>query len=193
MITPHAIRVNTPPRAHPGPVDITLVHKAKQYCKTAPERFTYLSLSEPNIDNGFMRLSRLMPRHAGDPDKLPKELILKRAADLAEVFYNSMPRQTPALASFNAYTAGELSYQTSIPQENLIPLSIDYTRAQASSVSPSRSYGSNASTPQSSSNGSTYTGAAVHATMNDTRTGFVSSAPNPGTQAGTFFNGEFHY
>ena len=32
-----------------------------------------------------------MPRHPGDPEKLPKEIVLKRAADLAEALY-SMPR-----------------------------------------------------------------------------------------------------
>jgi hypothetical protein len=30
-------------------------------------------------------LQKLIPRHPGDPDKLPKEIILKRAADIAEV------------------------------------------------------------------------------------------------------------
>jgi hypothetical protein len=52
-------------------------------------RFT--ALSEPTIDYGFQRLQKLIPRHPGDPEKLPKEIILKRAADLAEALY-SMPR-----------------------------------------------------------------------------------------------------
>lgn len=72
------------------------------------------ALNEPTIDNGFTRLSKLIPRHPGDPDKLSKvtcvqlvpfftcvcclqEIILKRAADLAEVFYSGMPRNTPSL------------------------------------------------------------------------------------------------
>lgn len=49
------------------------------------------ALNEPTIDYGFQRLQKLVPRHPGDPEKLPKEIILKRAADLAEVLY-SMPR-----------------------------------------------------------------------------------------------------
>lgn len=49
------------------------------------------ALNEPTIDYGFQRLQKLIPRHPGDPDKLPKEIILKRAADLAEALY-SMPR-----------------------------------------------------------------------------------------------------
>jgi hypothetical protein len=49
------------------------------------------ALSEPTIDYGFQRLQKLIPRHPGDPEKLPKEIILKRAADLAEALY-SMPR-----------------------------------------------------------------------------------------------------
>lgn len=50
-----------------------------------------LALTEPTIDYGFQRLQKLIPRHPGDPEKLPKEIILKRAADLAEALY-SMPR-----------------------------------------------------------------------------------------------------
>lgn len=119
MITPHAIRVQTPPRHIPGVVEVTLSYKSKQFCKGSPGRFVYvceystrdnmeqsqpwkkkinitnpfpsLALSEPTIDYGFQRLQKLIPRHPGDPEKLPKEIILKRAADLAEALY-SMPR-----------------------------------------------------------------------------------------------------
>ena len=44
-------------------------------------------MSEPTIDYGFQRLGKLVPRHPGDPEKLPKEIVLKRAADLAEALY----------------------------------------------------------------------------------------------------------
>ena len=50
-------------------------------------------MSEPTIAYGFERLQKLIPRHPGDPEKLPKEIILKRAADLAEALY-SMPRSS---------------------------------------------------------------------------------------------------
>ncbi|XP_011499723.1 PREDICTED: transcription factor collier [Ceratosolen solmsi marchali] len=95
LITPHAIRVQTPPRQIPGVVEVILSYKGKQFCKGAPGRFVYVSLSEPTIAYGFERLQKLIPRHPGDPDKLPKEIILKRAADLAEALY-SMPRTTNA-------------------------------------------------------------------------------------------------
>jgi len=49
------------------------------------------ALDEPTLDYGFQRLQKLIPRHPGDPDKLPKEIVLKRAADLAEALY-SMPK-----------------------------------------------------------------------------------------------------
>lgn len=49
------------------------------------------ALNEPTIDYGFQRLQKLIPRHPGDPEKLQKEIILKRAADLVEALY-SMPR-----------------------------------------------------------------------------------------------------
>ena len=47
----------------------------------------FAALSEPTIDYGFQRLGKLVPRHPGDPEKLPKEIVLKRAADLAEALY----------------------------------------------------------------------------------------------------------
>ncbi|XP_022906624.1 transcription factor collier isoform X6 [Onthophagus taurus] len=123
LITPHAIRVQTPPRHIPGVVEVTLSYKSKQFCKGAPGRFVYVSaLNEPTIDYGFQRLQKLIPRHPGDPEKLPKEIILKRAADLAEALY-TMPRnnqlslaapRSPTMAnnamttSFNTYT-GQLA------------------------------------------------------------------------------------
>ena len=65
----------------------------------------YLALTEPNIDYGFHRLGKLVPRHPGDPEKLPKEIVLKRAADLAEALY-SMPRNNASqLASLSAAAA----------------------------------------------------------------------------------------
>jgi len=122
LITSHAIRVQTPPRHIPGVVEVTLSYKSKMFCKGAPGRYVYVSLSEPTIDYGFQRLGKLVPRHPGDPEKLPKEIVLKRAADLAEALY-SMPRnnqlglaspRSPPVApanmgSFSNYTAGQLA------------------------------------------------------------------------------------
>jgi len=34
------------------------------------------ALNEPTIDYGFQRLQKLIPRHPGDPEKLPKVLVL---------------------------------------------------------------------------------------------------------------------
>ncbi|KAM6951608.1 transcription factor COE3a [Aplochiton taeniatus] len=101
LITPHAIRVQTPPRHIPGVVEVTLSYKSKQFCKGAPGRFVYTALNEPTIDYGFQRLQKVIPRHPGDPERLPKEIILKRAADIAEALY-SVPRnhnQIPPLGN----------------------------------------------------------------------------------------------
>ncbi|KAF7239247.1 Transcription factor COE3, partial [Varanus komodoensis] len=208
LITPHAIRVQTPPRHIPGVVEVTLSYKSKQFCKGAPGRFVYTvnfcssktkktgiqdvifstlspiralrlysksiqqregvekeggksllnqifeilisqaseflidemhlvetvddkvlskapsliihevtnrlkhnseyfsALNEPTIDYGFQRLQKVIPRHPGDPERLPKEIILKRAADIAEALY-SVPRnhnQIPTLANTPAHT-----------------------------------------------------------------------------------------
>ncbi|UXI20169.1 lysine-specific histone demethylase 1A [Sarcoptes scabiei] len=114
LLTSHAIRIQTPPRNVPGVVEVTLSYKSKQFCKNAPGRFIYVSINEPTIDHGFTRLSKLIPRHPGDPEKLPKEIILKRAADLAEALYRNTPSLPPprspasmaaAMSGFNAYAA----------------------------------------------------------------------------------------
>jgi len=34
--------------------------------------FCIAALTEPNIDYGFQRLMKLVPRHPGDPERLPK-------------------------------------------------------------------------------------------------------------------------
>ncbi|XP_021563324.1 transcription factor COE4, partial [Carlito syrichta] len=69
LITPHAIRVQTPPRHIPGVVEVTLSYKSKQFCKGAPGRFVYTALNEPTIDYGFQRLQKVIPRHPGDPER----------------------------------------------------------------------------------------------------------------------------
>ncbi|XP_015769920.1 PREDICTED: transcription factor COE2-like, partial [Acropora digitifera] len=102
FITPHAIRVQAPPRPFPSTVEVTLMYRNKQFCKTAPGRFIYSALCEPTIDYGFQRLAKLIPRHPGDPEKLPKEIILKRAADLLEAVCFNIPR-TPTQIHTSQY------------------------------------------------------------------------------------------
>ncbi|XP_067223468.1 transcription factor COE1 [Chanodichthys erythropterus] len=87
LITPHAIRVQTPPHHIPGVVEVTLSYKSKQFCRGPPGRFIYTALNEPTIDYGFQRLQKVIPHHPGDVERLPKEVLLKRAADLIETFY----------------------------------------------------------------------------------------------------------
>ncbi|GAA6095894.1 transcription factor COE1-like [Tachysurus ichikawai] len=48
LITPHAIRVQTPPRHIPGVVEVTLSYKSKQFCKGAPGRFVYTGETRAN-------------------------------------------------------------------------------------------------------------------------------------------------
>ena len=110
--------------------------------------FTFPALNEPSIDYGFSRLSKLVPRHPGDPERLPKEVVLKRAADLAEALY-AMPRgglggrpdsysnYTSQLASLGHDNTGV--YDT-VPET-------EYNRQQNSSP---RSYTDTPSTPVSS-------------------------------------------
>ena len=106
------------------------------------------ALQEPSIDYGFSRLSKLVPRHPGDPERLPKEVVLKRAADLAEALY-AMPRGAAGLAgrpeSYSNYT----SQLAAIGHEGYGESGVgdEYSRAQNSSP---RSYGEAPPTPVSS-------------------------------------------
>ncbi|CAH8540321.1 unnamed protein product [Schistosoma haematobium] len=92
LITPHALRVSTPPRHLSGVVEVTLAFKNKTFCKNNPGRFAYIAMTDPTIEYGFQRLCKIIPRHPGDPERLPREIILKRAADLAEALY-TMPNR----------------------------------------------------------------------------------------------------
>ncbi|XP_072307554.1 transcription factor COE1-like [Eucyclogobius newberryi] len=119
LITPHAIRVQTPPRHIPGVVEVTLSYKSKQFCKGAPGRFVYTALNEPTIDYGFQRLQKVIPRHPGDPERLPKEVLLKRAADLVEALYG-MPHNNQELILKRAADLTEALY--SVPRgHNQLP------------------------------------------------------------------------
>ncbi|XP_059377567.1 transcription factor COE1-A-like isoform X1 [Carassius carassius] len=109
LITPHAIRVQTPPRHIPGVVEVTLSYKSKQFCKGTPGRFIYTALNEPTIDYGFQRLQKVIPRHPGDPERLPKEVILKRAADLVEALYG-MPHNNQEIILKRAADITEALY-----------------------------------------------------------------------------------
>uniref|UniRef100_A0A8C7ZB24 EBF transcription factor 2 n=1 Tax=Oryzias sinensis TaxID=183150 RepID=A0A8C7ZB24_9TELE len=157
LITPHAIRVQTPPRHIPGVVEVTLSYKSKQFCKGAPGRFIYTALNEPTIDYGFQRLQKVIPRHPGDPEKLAKDMLLKRAADIAEALY-SVPRphsQLQALPSSPAH--GSVMGLGSYPSQLGVSIGEPGQSSQGyirnpSSLSP-RGYPS-ASTPQQSSYGS---------------------------------------
>ena len=112
QITPHAIKVQVPPRHIAGVVEVTLSYKQKQFCKGAPGRFVYVSLSEPSIDQGFQRLCKLVPRYNGDQDKLAKESILKRAADLIEAMYatTAMTQRSSSLQTHRPPTTSLTSF-----------------------------------------------------------------------------------
>ncbi|XP_061561773.1 transcription factor COE3-like [Phycodurus eques] len=115
LITPHAIRVQTPPRHIPGVVEVTLSYKSKHFCKGAPGRFIYTALNEPTIDYGFQRLQKVIPRHPGDPERLPKEVLLKRAADMVEALY-AMPHSNQEMILKRASDIAEALY--SVPRNH---------------------------------------------------------------------------
>ncbi|KTG34956.1 hypothetical protein cypCar_00043491, partial [Cyprinus carpio] len=57
LITPHAIRVQTPPRHIPGVVEVTLSYKSKQFCKGTPGRFIYTECEQPRGDPSMVKSS----------------------------------------------------------------------------------------------------------------------------------------
>ncbi|XP_075772192.1 transcription factor COE4 isoform X1 [Pelodiscus sinensis] len=128
LITPHAIRVQTPPRHIPGVVEVTLSYKSKQFCKGAPGRFVYTALNEPTIDYGFQRLQKVIPRHPGDPERLPKEVLLKRAADLVEALYG-MPHSNQDIILKRAADIAEALYSVPRPPSQLASLAGNHAHA----------------------------------------------------------------
>ncbi|XP_039767663.1 transcription factor COE4 [Ornithorhynchus anatinus] len=136
LITPHAIRVQTPPRHIPGVVEVTLSYKSKQFCKGAPGRFVYTALNEPTIDYGFQRLQKVIPRHPGDPERLPKELLLKRAADLVEALYG-MPHNNQDLILKRAAGIAEALYSLPRPPSQLGALASGHPHAAMAGVAGS--------------------------------------------------------
>ena len=73
---------------------------------------SFAAMTEPDLDYGFARLNKLI-RHPGDPEKLPKEIVLKRAADLAEAVY-AMPQR----GRLGGLDTGYSGYPT-LPQSHL--------------------------------------------------------------------------
>jgi len=82
-----ALRVIVPPHPMPGMVEVVLAFNSRPIFHGPPGCFMYSSLSDPTIDYGFQRLDKLLPRAPNDPEKMPKEIILKRAADMVESIY----------------------------------------------------------------------------------------------------------
>ncbi|KAM3869158.1 transcription factor COE1-like [Diretmus argenteus] len=170
LITPHAIRVQTPPRHIPGVVEVTLSYKSKQFCKGTPGRFIYTDTIQASV-------AHLVERISCKP--FAQEIILKRAADIAEALY-SVPRGHTQLSGsthtgmmgVNSFT-GQLSVNVSEPSQ----ANQGFVRS-SSSASPHGYVPS--STPQQTS----YT--SVTSTMNGyaNNTGMTNLGGSP-----TFLNG----
>lgn len=86
FLSPHAIAVRAPQSPRPGEVDITLVYKGSQFCINNPGKFVYITPDENTFDHNFARIERLLRIHE-DSDNIPKEILLRRAADSLEAFY----------------------------------------------------------------------------------------------------------
>ncbi|KAB0347373.1 hypothetical protein FD754_012230, partial [Muntiacus muntjak] len=185
LITPHAIRVQTPPRHIPGVVEVTLSYKSKQFCKGAPGRFVYTALLLFLQEVLLKRAADLVEALYGMPHN-NQEIILKRAADIAEALY-SVPRnhnQIPTLGNTPAHTGmmGVNSFSSqlavNVSETSQANDQVGYSR-NTSSVSP-RGYAPS-STPQQS-NYST-----VSTSMNGYGSGAMANLGVPGSPG--FLNG----
>uniref|UniRef100_A0A2K6D6M2 EBF transcription factor 3 n=1 Tax=Macaca nemestrina TaxID=9545 RepID=A0A2K6D6M2_MACNE len=185
LITPHAIRVQTPPRHIPGVVEVTLSYKSKQFCKGAPGRFVYTGefiapASRPPPHQ------EVLVRAREDCTERVGEIILKRAADIAEALY-SVPRnhnQIPTLGNTPAHTGmmGVNSFSSqlavNVSETSQANDQVGYSR-NTSSVSP-RGYVPS-STPQQSNYNT------VSTSMNGYGSGAMANLGVPGSPG--FLNG----
>lgn len=156
LITPHAIKIQLPPR-HAGPCDVTLSFKGKQFSRDMPSRFVYNTLNETSIEYGYQRLQKFVTRYPGDPERLAKETLIKRAADLLEQWYHSMSGNPHhfALPTPPSDHEGENSYNNGYTN------TFDaYSRGQSTSAmsSPRGGYHSSNGSTGSNSHCSTYGG-----------------------------------
>lgn len=143
LITPHAIRVQTPPRHIPGVVEVTLSYKSKQFCKGAPGRFVYTGESKPLppalpfLSPGFSYTSPPPPAPSSicmelsttSPDS-NNELI---KAPLAEC--KKMCKICPASEADFLFWHGERGAPTSVTRPP-VPLTCHHTRVLPGSAEP---------------------------------------------------------
>ncbi|NXA14301.1 COE3 factor, partial [Sapayoa aenigma] len=151
LITPHAIRVQTPPRHIPGVVEVTLSYKSKQFCKGAPGRFGVTPCGEvtpwgdamPGVASaGGTAGARPCP---GDR-RCPQDVLLKRAADIAEALY-SVPRAPPALPPAHVGVPPFGGAQLGLPMADS-PQGSDQGFSRSPGTPPARGFGPPGSAPQ---------------------------------------------
>jgi len=192
LITPNAIKIQLPARHTPGPCDVTLSFKGKQFCRDMPGRFVYMQMTEQSIEFGYQRLQKVVTRYPGDPDRLTKEILVKRAADLLEQWYSmssgnphhfalpTPPSDHENNNNNNNNNMDNNGYNTNNGYSN----SFDYSRGQSSqSSSPRGSTSSNSSTSSSYGFTSYANAAAVAASAAAYSSSSSSSSSTPTTAA----------
>lgn len=134
LISANAIKIQLPARHTSGPCDVTLSFKGKQFCRDSPGRFVYNQPTESSIDYVYQRLLKLVTRYPGDPERLNKETVFKRSADLLEQLLSTVSGNPHHFAlptppsdhdetnytgypnTFDAYSRGGQSSQSSSPR-----------------------------------------------------------------------------
>ena len=94
FITRHAIRVRAPGHP-PGQVEVTLALDATHFGDSDPGTFTFLE-EEASLEQGLARLARLVGGREGDPARLPREILVTRAAEILETLCSSQEEEEVA-------------------------------------------------------------------------------------------------
>lgn len=192
LISPHAIKVQLPSRNSPGPCDVTLSFKSKQFCRDMPGQFVYTAMSESSIEYGYQRLQKVVTRYPGDPERLNKDILLKRAADLLEQWYSMSGNPHHfALPTPPSEHDGEASYNNSYV--NNFDL---YSRGQGSAMSsPRGGYHSSTSSGSNSHCSTSYTSPVYSNTSNNVNNAAAAASAvfgNGNVPSPQFLNGMSH-
>ena len=148
----------------------------------------FKAISESSIEFSYQRLQKVVSRYPGDPDRLPKETLVKRAADLLEQWYSMSGNPHHfALPTPPSDHDGEAAYN------NGYSATFDaYSRGQSSAMSSPRGSGyhsSGSSSSVGSSHCSTYAGSAYGTPTSANSAAavavFGNNVPSPGFLNGT--------
>ncbi|CBY10536.1 unnamed protein product [Oikopleura dioica] len=135
LISATALRCQTPARSAPGVSEVSLIYKGKHFLKNSPARFSFTQPVLSNIEFALARLTKTVPKYPSDPPgNLPKEIILRRAADICESY---LQRYAPPVNTYQIHPSTITVQQEHPVVDKIESDSVGYSR-DTNSVSPVR-------------------------------------------------------